>query len=73
MQLIPEWKKCLRMLSVQAMVLATSVQGAWAVLPREMLDSIPSRWVKAITILLLVLGIIGRLVVQPKLRGKDDA
>ena len=68
MQLIPEWKKCLRMFSVQAMTLAVAIQGAWAFLPPDMLASIPDNWVQAITITLLVLGVIGRLVDQPKVR-----
>lgn len=72
MKLIPEWKKCLRMFSVQAMVLAGAVQGAWLALPREMVDSIPEPWLRGITVGLLVLGIVGRLVIQPKLEGEID-
>lgn len=69
MKLIPEWKKSLRMFSVQAMVLAGAIQGAWSFLPPEMVASIPDGWVRVITITLLVLGVIGRLVVQPKVSG----
>ena len=67
--LIPEWKKCLRMFSVQAMTLAVAIQGAWAFLPPEMVASIPVGWMRIITITLLVLGVIGRLVVQPNVSG----
>lgn len=66
MTLIPEWRKCLRMFSVQAMVLATAIQGAWAFIPPEMQATVPEGWVRVITVVLLVLGVIGRLVVQPK-------
>lgn len=59
------------MVSMQAMALALAVQGAWVALPREMIDSIPDAWVRLITISLLVLGIVGRLVVQPKLTGDE--
>jgi len=34
-----------------------------------MIASIPSDWVRFITIALLVLGVVGRLVEQPKVGG----
>lgn len=69
MKLIPEWKGCLRMFSVQAMGIAGAIQAAWVFLPPEMMASIPSSWVRVITIALLVLGVVGRLVEQPKVSG----
>lgn len=66
MKLINEWKKCWRMFSIQAMLLATAIQGAWVFIPPEMQATLPEGWVRVITIGLLVLGIVGRLVVQPK-------
>lgn len=71
-QLIPQWKRCWRMFSVQAMVLAGALQAAWAALPPEMMETIPEPWVRGITITLLVLGVIGRLVVQPTVSGEGD-
>lgn len=64
MKLIPQWKRCLRMFSVQAMVLAGAVQGAWAAVPDEMKAIISDDWLRYGTIALMVLGVIGRLVVQ---------
>lgn len=64
MKLVPEWKRCLRMFSVQAMVLAGAVQGAWASLPDEMKATVSDDWLRYGTIALMVLGVIGRLVVQ---------
>ena len=64
MKLIPEWKRCLRMFSVQAMILAGAVQGAWASLPDEMKATVSDDWLRYGTIALMVLGVIGRLVVQ---------
>lgn len=64
MKLIPQWKRCLRMFSVQAMVLAGAVQGAWASLPDEMKATVSDDWLRYGTIALMVLGVIGRLVVQ---------
>ncbi|CAM5521645.1 DUF7940 domain-containing protein [Eoetvoesiella caeni] len=69
MKLIPEWKKCLRMFSVQAMLIAGSIQGAWLALPVAWQSSFPEPWVRGITIAVLVLGAIGRLVQQPKVSG----
>ena len=73
MKLIPQWKKALRMFSVQAMVLAGAIQGAWVALPHEMKASISDDWMRYITIALMVAGVIGRLVVQPTVSGGGDA
>ena len=69
MKLIDDWKQCWRWFSVQAMVLATAIQGAWMFIPPQLQASIPPGWVKTITISLLVLGILGRLVDQPKVQS----
>ncbi len=73
MKLISNWRRCWRMFSVQAMVLAGAIQAAWVALPPEMMASIPDPWMRGITISLLALGIIGRLVDQPKVSGGGDA
>lgn len=72
MKLVPQWRKALRMFSVQAMVLAGVIQGAWVELPPEMKASISDDWMRYITIALMVAGVIGRLVVQPTVSGDGD-
>jgi len=72
-KLIPEWKRSLRMFSVQAMVLAGAIQGAWVALPPEMKASVSDDWMRYITIALMVAGVVGRLVVQPTVSGEGDA
>lgn len=67
MKLIPNWKRALRGYSVMAQGAATSVLGAWLAIPEDMRAVVPTWVVFAIVIVLLVLGIIGRLVAQPKL------
>jgi hypothetical protein len=52
------------MFSVQAMILAGAVQGAWASLPDEMKATVSDDWLRYGTIALMVLGVIGRLVAQ---------
>lgn len=71
-QLIPQWRRCLRMFSVQAMVLAGAIQGAWVAIPGDLKASISDDWMRYITIALMVAGVIGRLVVQPKVGGDHD-
>jgi hypothetical protein len=66
MKLIPEWKRAWRMLSVQAMTLATALQGAWLGVPDDMKAGINPSIVNASCMVLLVLGIVGRLVKQDK-------
>lgn len=66
MNLIPEWRKAWRMVSVQAMAVAVAAQGAWVMLPAELQNQVPDWGLKAITASILVLGMIGRLVKQDK-------
>lgn len=66
MKLVQNWKQSWRWFSVQSMVVAGSIQGAWSVIPDGMRSSIPANVVQAVTIALLVLGVVGRLVDQPK-------
>ncbi len=68
MKLIDDWKAAWRMWSVQSMAVATAIQGAWGAAPDDMRASLPHEWVQGITIALLVFGIVGRLIEQPKVR-----
>ena len=69
---VKNWRKCWRMFSVQAMVLAGAIQGAWAALPAEMQSTVSDEWLRYITITLMVAGVVGRLVVQPTVSGGSD-
>lgn len=66
MKLVSDWRRCWRMFSVQAMVLASAIQGAWEAMPVEMQAQLPQGFVHWLTIALLGFGIIGRLIEQPK-------
>ena len=70
---VKNWRKCWRMFSVQAMVLAGAIQGAWASLPSEMQSTVSDEWLRYATIALMVLGVVGRLVAQDKVTGGTDA
>lgn len=69
MKLIPEWRKAWRMVSIQAMALAATIQGAWIALPPDLLAQVPPEISRGVTLALLGLGIAGRLVKQDKVSG----
>lgn len=66
MKLIPNWRRSWRMFSVQAMTLAAAIQGAWPAIPGDMKSSLPPTLVHWVSLALLLAGIAGRLVDQPK-------
>jgi hypothetical protein len=68
MALIPEWRRAWRMASMQAMTLATAIQGAWLYVPEDLKSTLPPNVVHWASIVLLAAGIVGRLVDQPKVR-----
>lgn len=63
-QIVDNVKTAWRWFSVQAMALAGAIQGAWLFMPEDLKTSIPSNWVQYLTIVLLALGIVGRVVKQ---------
>ena len=64
MKLVPGVRRAWRWFSMQAMVASLALQGAWLALPAEMKAAVPDRIVMAATIVLLALGVVGRLVDQ---------
>lgn len=63
-ELVPDWKRAWRWLSVQSMSLALTIQITWASIDSDMRATIPRIVVGGLTVGLLVLGIIGRLLKQ---------
>lgn len=68
MNLIQDWKQAWKWASMNCMVGATALQGAWMYVPDDLKADLPHNLVHWLTILLLVLGVGGRLVKQG---GKD--
>lgn len=66
MRLIPNWRRAWRMFSVQAQALAFAVLGGWQAMPDELRAAVPAWAVLAVAMVLLVAGIVGRLIQQPK-------
>jgi hypothetical protein len=53
------------------MVLAATIQGVWATLSEDMRESVPQGTIASITIAILVMGVAGRLIDQPKKKNKN--
>jgi hypothetical protein len=68
MRFVDDARRAWKWVSMQCMVLALTLQGAWEVIPSDLKGSIPPKLVTAITLGLLVLGIAGRLVKQTEPR-----
>jgi hypothetical protein len=64
MRLVDDWRECWRWISFNCMTVAAALQGAWVYVPEDMRQSIPPELVSIITVLLLTLGIVGRLLKQ---------
>ena len=64
MKVVENARNAWRWFSVQAMVLAGAVQGAWLFVPDDLRASVPQTWMQGITIALMVMGVAGRLVKQ---------
>lgn len=58
---VPDWRSAWRWTSVHAMGAAIAVQAAWMGLPPAMQAHITARDAHVLTIILLALGILGRL------------
>lgn len=67
-KLIPEWKRWYRMFSQWAFVAAGALQGVWLVLDEAQKQTLPDGAVNVITGAVVVLGFIGRLIDQPRVR-----
>lgn len=67
-QLVEDWRKAWKWFSVNAMVGAGAIQGAWLQVPDDLKAHVPNGLVSGATIALLVLGVAGRIVKQ----GSED-
>ena len=66
MKLIENWRQAWQFFSVQAQALALTVLGAWQVMPDDLKAALPPNMVYGVAMFLLVAGIVGRVVAQPK-------
>lgn len=64
MRLEEDWKSAWRWFSMQAMALNVGFLATWAMLPTEFKEAMPSWFMPAVAIGLLLTGMIGRLMQQ---------
>lgn len=57
-------KDCWKWISMWAMVLAGAIQTTWETMPAEMKAGIPPKLVYVLTIVLLIVGMVGRTIKQ---------
>ena len=65
--MIENWRSAWKFISVQAMALAVAIQTVWPMVPDDMKAALPPQVVHAVTVALLVAGIMGRLYKQGNL------
>lgn len=70
LKLVSDWRQAWRWFSVHAMLLAVSLQGAWLAVPDDIRGHL-SRYAPAVSMVILVCGIIGRLVDQSHSEDKQ--
>lgn len=63
-KLVSNWQHSWRWFSVQAMVAAAALQGAWVTLPKDLLQHISDDVRTILVMAILVLGVVGRLIDQ---------
>lgn len=64
MRLVANAKDAWRWFSVQSMVVAGALQGAWLFVPDDLKHNVPPWLATCITLVILGLGVVGRLVDQ---------
>jgi hypothetical protein len=69
MKLIDDWKKALRLFSVQANGIGIAISSTYALLYEQLKESFPAKYMAGLTGLVFLFGILGRLVHQGK---KED-
>ena len=64
MKPVEDWKRCWKWFSVQIPALNTAFLVTWVALPAKFQDALPIPWVIGIAIVLIVLGVAGRMIDQ---------
>lgn len=64
MKLVSDWKSSWRWFSVFVPTINVAFIATWATLPARFQDAIPEQWVVGAAVMLIVLGVVGRLIDQ---------
>lgn len=65
-RIVHNWRNCYKWVSLHCMTFAGSISGTWLLIPDDLRQSIPQKWLAGITIALMILGVVGRFVNQTK-------
>lgn len=69
MNLIDEWKSCMRFFSVQANTVGIAMSATYGSFYEQLKDNLPPKYMAMLTAAVFVLGIVGRVISQTP---KDD-
>ena len=72
MRLIDDWKKALRLFSVQANGIGIAISSTYALLYEQIKENFPPKFMAGLTGLVFLSGIFGRLVSQEKKEDKPE-
>lgn len=73
-QLVPDWKRAWRWLSVHALAITGALPGIWISLPADWRAAVPAGWLAVVTLITAGMGVYGRLIDQtPKPDDTDRA
>ena len=64
MKLIKEWRAAWKMFSTWALIVSNAALPIWVSLPQRFQTEVEGKWVMAFSVLMLILGIAGRLTHQ---------
>lgn len=71
-ELVEGWQTAHKWFSTQAMAVAAAILGGWQVLPDDMKTALPQCLVAWVAVVLLVLGIGGRLIKQTPKKARKN-
>ena len=73
-ELVPDWKRAWRWLSVHALAITGALPGIWLSLPADWRAAVPAGWLAIATLVTAAGGGYGRLIDQtPKPDDTDQA
>ena len=70
-RLVQNWRDGWKWISTNSMLTAAAIQGAWLQMPEDMKSGIDPSIVNAVTIAVLVLGVVGRMLDFSKVKADE--
>lgn len=69
--LVPEWRKGYKFISVKAAAINAAFLVAWASMPDDLKQALPSWLLPALAGFVLAIGTVGAFINQKKLKGDE--